>query len=288
MFGRHKKIWIGVAGFAALAVPAVLIVTGAQAWAQSATANGPQFEVASIELDKTWAPGGVVGLSFLPGGRVRGRGMTTRWLIEIAYGVPAFKGYVSGGPKWLDDDRYDIEAEAEPGVIRPGMSDDAIKEAFHLMLRKLLADRFKLVLADDAKEVPVYVLTVAKGGPKLQAAAPRDCAAENARCHHISGGRATGLAGNTANMSDVADILSLFLDRPVQNETGITGNFDIQIRGWADSLQSGNSGGEEVLDPAVVPDIFTVLREQLGLKLEPQRRRIQAFVIKSIERPSEN
>jgi uncharacterized protein (TIGR03435 family) len=261
---------------------------------QSTTANNSaaRFEVASIKLNKTWAPGQRIGLSFLPGGVMTARAINPRWLIEMAYGLPAMKGYVSGGPKWLDEERYDIEAKTDPGAIRTGTPQSEIEEIHQRMLRALLADRFKLVLDSETKEVPVYLLTIAKGGPKLQPAAERDCSATGVRCHHISGGRSDGLRGDTSNMSDLAGVLSLFLDREVQDATGITGNFDIQIPGWADAMQSTGPGAppdsEKTLDPNVVPDIFTVLRVQLGLKLEPQRRQVKIFVVKSIDRPSEN
>jgi uncharacterized protein (TIGR03435 family) len=258
----------------------------------AANASTAKFEVASIKLNKTWAPGQRIGLSFLPGGAMSARAVNPRWLIEMAYGLPAMKGYVSGGPKWLDEDRYDFEAKFDPAAIPPGTPQSEIQEIHQQMLRALLADRFKLVLDSETKEVPVYLLTVAKGGPKLQPAAARDCSAEGARCHHISGGRSEGLSGNTSNMSDLAGVLSLFLDREVQDATGITGNFDIQIPGWADAIQSNGSAAapdsEKTLDPNVVPDIFTVLRDHLGLKLEPQRRQVKTFIVKSIERPSEN
>jgi uncharacterized protein (TIGR03435 family) len=294
----RRMIFLKAAGLAALALPifAGMIAapaTRAQSQSQNTAtdASNPKFEVASIKLNKTWAPGQRIGLSFLPDGGLSGRGLNARWLIEIAYGVPVWKGYVTGGPKWIDEDRYDIEAKAEPGMIRAGMSQSDREETHRAMLRALLADRFKLVLGSETKEVPVYLLTVAKGGPKLQAAAARDCSAEGSRCHHVSGGRAEGLAGNTSNMSDLASTLSVFTDRVVEDGTGITGNFDIKITGWADALQSGGPAApdsEKTLDPSVVPDLFTVLREELGLRLEPQRRTVKTFVVNSIERPSGN
>jgi uncharacterized protein (TIGR03435 family) len=298
-FGSRRRLSLSASVFAALAVAILFGITqpvqsSLQSQPRNTAANSSdqKFEVASIKLNKTWAPGQKVGLSFLPGGAMSGRGLATRWLIEIAYGVPVWKDYVTGGPKWLDEERYDIDAKADPGIFRAGAPQTEVEEIHRQLLRALFADRFKLVLDSETKEVPVYLLTVAKGGPKLQPAAERDCSAEGSRCHHLSGGRAEGLSGNTSNMSDLAGVLSLFLDREVQDATGITGNFDIQIPGWADAMQSPSSGAdpdrEKVLDPNVVPDIFTVLRVQLGLKLEPQRRQVKIFVVKSIDRPSEN
>jgi uncharacterized protein (TIGR03435 family) len=293
VLGIGRSLLLSAAGLAAVVTPIFVEIADAPPIrAKSAPAKDPRYEVASIKLNKTWLPGTKTGLWYLPGGGLKVTGLTTRWLIEIACDVPIWKDYVSGGPKWLDEDRYDIEAKAEPGIIRDDMPDTALKETQHQMLRALLADRFKLELGEEKKEVPVYVLTVEKGGPKLAKAAERDCAAENSLCHHVSGGRTQGLSGYTVNMSDLADILSVFTDRSVQDETGITGSFDIKITGWSDSLRSSGSGAadgrEESPDPSVVPDLFTVLREQLGLKLEARKRTVKTFVVNNIERPSGN
>lgn len=248
----------------------------------------PTFEVASIKLIKNWTPPSPVGISFLPGGALHAQGVTTRWLIESAYGVQPFKGYVTGGPEWLDADHYDLEAKADPNAVPAGASPTEIGEIHRVMLRALLVDRYKLEIRAEMKEVPVYILTLAKGGPKLQKAAPRDCSAENARCHHVSGGRASGLNGYASNMADLAETLSLFCDRPVVDSTGITGDFDIHITAWSDAMQTSAANEEQPPDSSVAPDIFGVLREQLGLKLEPQKTQATTYVVTSIQRPSEN
>ena len=219
---------------------------------------------------------------------MRAQGVTTRFLIEVAYGVPPFKNYVTGGPTWLDADHYEIEAKSDPNAIPPGTPPSEVAEIHRTMLRALLAERYNLEVKEEMRETPIYLLTVAKGGPKLQKAAERDCSAQNVRCHHISGGRSSGLSGYTSDMSDLAATLSLFCDRPVKDGTGIEGNFDIQITGWSDALQSGGNTKEESVDSSVEPDIFGVLRQQLGLQLVPQKSEAKSFVVTNIQRPSEN
>src|SRR5689334_1397485 len=70
--------------------------------------SSPAFDVVSIKLIKNWTPPAPMGISFLPGGAMRAQGVTTRWLIEVAYGAQPSKGFVTGGPEWLDTDRYDL------------------------------------------------------------------------------------------------------------------------------------------------------------------------------------
>src|SRR5579871_2042488 len=136
-------------GMAALAVP---LLSGPQ----TAPSPVPAFEVASIKPAKP----GVRGYSIqpLPGGL---HVANTPLKLLIAEANHVFDFQISGGPKWLDEDRYDIEAKAAGGSPTKGQLRD--------MLQKLLADRFRVVLHRETRTLPVYALELAKGGSKLQA-----------------------------------------------------------------------------------------------------------------------
>ena len=136
--------------------------------------GSPTFEVASIKPNKSGD--GRVLIGFQPGGRFTATGITLRMLIAIAYGTPQplpnFR--IIGGPGWIDSDRFDIVAKAE-GDVPPG-PDSPIP----LMIRAMLADRFKLVVHNESRELPIYALVKARSdgklGPQLRPATV-DCAA---------------------------------------------------------------------------------------------------------------
>jgi bla regulator protein blaR1 len=247
------------------------------------------FAVASIKASKDQPPFRL-GIRFLPGGRLTATNVTARWLVEVAYQIPAWKGYVTGGPEWLDTQRFNIEAKAEEGAVPPGLPEEERNEKMRRMLQSLLADRFKMTMRRENKELPMYALVTSKGGPKLTPAAARDCSGDS-DCHNLHGGRAGGLSGNTVSMEDLADSLTLFTDRWVKDETGIQGNFDIQIPGWNDPIapvSPGVASGREAGPDPSAPDIFTVLQQRLGLRLEARKGPVPTCVVEHAEKPSEN
>lgn len=129
------------------------------------TADNLTFEVASVKPAAPPTPGMVtIGMRGGPGtsdpGQVTFTNVTQRLLLAKAYGV---QDYQISGPGWLASERYDIVAKVPKG---------ATKEQFQVMIQNLLAERFKLSLHHETKELPLYLLVVAKNGPKLKASAP--------------------------------------------------------------------------------------------------------------------
>ena len=256
------------------------------------TIDSPQltFEVASLKVhdpgdhtpDTIW---------FLPGGRFTATNVSLGHLIRIAYNVRSSQ--VSGGPGWIDSqggDRYDIEAHAEAGSFPPGQPDRALVDKLRLMVQALLAERFKLALKRDVKQLPVYALMVSKGGAKLQKST-RDCDAAPGACHGFIGGRGRGFTAKAMDMSDLANALMLWTDRPVQDRTGIQGTFDFEVPPWTNPSQLSSQGVADGREPAPDPsrpDMFTTLQESIGLKLEAQTGPVELLIIESAERPSGN
>jgi uncharacterized protein (TIGR03435 family) len=169
------------------------------------------------------------------------------------------------------------------------------------MIQSLLADRFKLTVHRETKELPIYVLTVAKSGSKLHAAAP--AAEENIPLgppmpdgpqanHSIRMNGRGDLSVMAQNLDRFADLLSHQLGRPVINKTGLTGDVDFTLRWTPDDGRGQMPGGQppEAAPPAEAngPSLFTALQEQLGLKLESQKGPVETIVIDHVERPSEN
>jgi uncharacterized protein (TIGR03435 family) len=222
------KLALAAAGLAAAVTPVVIgIVEGPLLQAQSQPTERLAFEVASIKENKSEDPRAGIGMQFLPGGRFVARNLPLIAVIATAYDLPPFGSpRLTTGPSFdhgVGNARYDIEATAEKSKIPEGATIKLRQEKMRLMLQTLLADRFKMILRRETKEIPVYAVTVAKGGLKLQKAAveEKDCS-ENpsgpndpARCHAFEGGQGRGLHAPAVSIAEVASAVENFADRPV-------------------------------------------------------------------------
>jgi uncharacterized protein (TIGR03435 family) len=213
---------------------------------------GPVFEVAAIKPHNPDEAGG--GFSFQHG-RLNISNTVLKGLVMSAYGVEEFQ--ISGGPIWIGSERFDILAQAPDGSDHRNLSP---------MLQALLADRFKLALHREKRETSIYALVLAKNGPKIQKSAP------NGQYSMRMG--PAGMSATKMSIHDFADTVSGYTRRSVIDRTGLEGNFDFKFD-W--SPQDPNS-----------PSIFTVLQEQLGLKLEAEREPVEFLIIDHVEKPSEN
>jgi uncharacterized protein (TIGR03435 family) len=154
------------------------------------------------------------------------------------------------------------------------------------MVRKLLADRFKLTFHHDKKELSVFALTVGRAGPKLTASTS-DLDAPGL------GFRGLGdMNAFNANMPDFAGLLqSVVLDRPVVDQTGLPGRFNFQLKWTPDDSQFPGVKGQlppPKEDAETQPDLFTAIQQQLGLKLEAVKTAVDVIVIDHVEKPSAN
>jgi bla regulator protein blaR1 len=293
-----RRLLLALAAIGIVAGPVALGVLNApagRAQSQTGGATRLEFEVASVKPNKsgaTRAPSMI-----LPGGRFTATNNTLRALILNAYGIFASPSLLSGGPGWIDSETYDVEAKAEAGAIPKGAPSKVNWEKTRLMLRTLLADRFKLSIRRETKVMPVYELVVAKNGPKLKKS-DQDCAASTTACHGFSG-NPTRLSGAAVDMYDLALILSRYSDRPVLDNTGVQGLFDIKLQwnpfaGRAQPTEEvPRAPGAEARegrspDPDSLPPLITALEQQLGLKLESRKGPVEIYVIDHVERPSEN
>jgi bla regulator protein blaR1 len=265
-----KKLLLVVAALIAVGMPvAVGMLNTPQINAQAA-APPLSFEVASIE------PGGEGNrrmIQFVPGGGLRVRGTTLKFLVAVAYDVLDVQ--ISGGPAWINSDRFDIVAKSERGESKSAlddmhkMTDAQMKTSVELIRQKLqalLADRFRLTLHHETKEEPMYALVIGKDGPKLQESQSK----QDAR--HMMMGRGE-LNGDGVPFEMLVSNLSSQLGRPVIDRTGLTGHYDFKLQ-W-------------ILDPNG-PSIFTAIQEQLGLRLESQKGPVDILVIDRVGKPSEN
>ena len=224
------------------------------------TQQPPAFEVASIKQNTSGDRRS--GTQNSPGGRVTITNQPLRSLIPTAYGSNDLE--VIGGPDWMASDRWDIRATAAA---------DNHDAPWQLMLRSLLAERFKLRAHLEQRERPIYQLVFARSdkrlGPDVHDTA---CASDDSGCGHTSantnGVKSGTITANGRTMAELGTTLSPYAERRVFDATRLEGRYDFQLR-WSEEVS-----------------IFTALQEQLGLKLEPARGPVDVIVIDSVERPT--
>jgi bla regulator protein blaR1 len=291
-----------------------------------ATGPLPSFEVASIKPAHSGSGFSAIGVPGIraPKDRFIATNITIKSLILWAWSPgnsrPLPEDQVTGGPSWINSDRYDIDAKLEDSQIAAleKLSPWDRSVQVKLMVQSLLGDRFKLVLNDDTTVPrPVYALVIAKGGPKLQETArcstpppgtfpmpppppPPPGASPGAPQGAATPPRAGGTQFRPGEMmacavpiSDLTRELQLELGRPVLDQTGLKGNYNFDLK-WTPEVNSpgamqGPSPGAEAAPPdASGPSIFTAVQEQLGLKLESTKSSEEAITIAHVEKPSAN
>jgi uncharacterized protein (TIGR03435 family) len=206
---------------------------------------------------------------------------TLKTLIQAAYNLTPRA--VSGGPSWVDSDRYEILAQS-PGNVRPTLDEQMS------MLRKLLADRFHLTFHRDEKEFSIYALGVAKNGLKLkESTVDPDAPPEGPPpLVFVLSPESVRLPGRSATMAEVASVFQrAALDRPVVDRTGLSGRYDFDLEFTPDESLFGGLGLKGTPE-STRPDLFTAMQQQLGLKLEATKGLIDTLVIDQAERPSDN
>jgi len=213
-----------------LCVAAVMEIAAAFAKAQSA----PTFEVASVKPYK--AGDRHFGFpQFGPGGRFSTAGIPLQITIAVAYSLPFQGTQLSGGPDWIRtvEGAFDIEAKPDPDTLK-GLSPKDRTDRMRLMLQALLAERFRLMIRRQTKEQPVYLLTVAKNGPKLQKSKldEEECHDPGVHCHEGGAGQGRGIHAKAFGIAELAVSVSNYTDRPVIDRTGLTGLYDIDTEGW--------------------------------------------------------
>jgi uncharacterized protein (TIGR03435 family) len=235
-----------------------------------APAAPPAFEVASVKVSNA-PPGGSDSDSTV--GSIRVRNFTLRHCVQLAYNVK--ESQVLGGPKWLDSERYDIDAKSA-GAARD--------RELMIMLQTLLAERFQLALHRETKTFAGYALVVGKAGLKMHEVEPGQ---SNLSTHNNS------MTAEKATMANLARNLSRRLGAPVDDATGVTSAFDFKLelppQDNHTAPASGDTPGAVALDPASYEAALSnALQDQLGLKLEARRVPQEVLVIDRAEKPPEN
>jgi uncharacterized protein (TIGR03435 family) len=264
----------------------VVVVVVSALHAQAGGTQSLSFEVASVKRNTS---GSLVANTTVEGNRYVATNLSVKDLMATAY-APLPRNRMVGGPSWINTDRFDIVATMEGTPTPP--------EIF-AMVRSLLVERFQLAAHSETRDGDVYDLLVTRSaselGPKLRPSA-RDCAAEIAdrlRCPSaIWPGKLTGTG---ITMADLARMLDVFTEqRTVLDRTGLTGRYDLELIWTPDRLgplppnaPDAVIRAREAIDPNG-PALSTALQEQLGLKLEAKKDKVDVLVIDRVEHPTEN
>jgi len=260
----------------ALAAVALAAMSAGQAATQvppmAADAN-PSFEVATI---KPSMPGDERPPRIQIQNR-RGFAINRTVMELITYSHELHRGQVVNAPGWLEE-QYDITAQ-------PGGEGQPSSRQWHTMVRKLLVDRFKLSARVEKRSISVYELTV-RDAPRSLAPGTGDPGGPANLAMRAQG----RFAARNASMGDFAGELGAFLDRPVVDRTGIPGRYDFTLAWTIDEFQSARLKAFPAppRGNGDVPNLFTAIQEQLGLKLDTTNAPAEVLVIDRIERPSED
>jgi uncharacterized protein (TIGR03435 family) len=261
------------------------------------------FDVVSIRPSTS---GARTSIRLEPGGRFLVTNWSATTLIGAAFGgnspnglLPDFQ--IVGGPNWMGSDRFDIIAQGDATL-----SPERLSSAVLAMLQ----DRFQLKAHRDMRELPVYALVIARGGPKLKSveAPPSNAPGQSTpepppppgpgglmpesfrpRPGAVWGGPGAIIA-SAVPIAQLIDRLTSRLNRPVIDKTGLTGYFDIRLQYTPDGLQPSPNPGAAAptASDSAAPSVFTALQEQLGLRLDSTRAPVEVVVVDSIQRPTEN
>jgi uncharacterized protein (TIGR03435 family) len=297
---------------AAFAVAAAAMPSAQQGGSLAAPGKEMQFEVASIKPNKSGDNRIMIGMQ--PGGRFNATNVTVTQLIRNAYQLQQFQ--IVGGPDWLSTEHFDIAAKAEDGAVSGPPPPPGQPGPIQLMLRALLADRFKFVAHNEDRELPIFALVLNKPdgklGPQLTKSTV-DCSTVGRGARGDGRGPVPppgppqpgqampcgiriapgNLLGGGMPMSQFAAQLSQFAGRIVVDKTGLDGSWDLNLTWTPDNMPQRPPGAPDPqingvpIDPNG-PSLFTAVVEQLGLKLDSQKGPVKVLVIDKAEKPVEN
>ena len=195
---------------------------------------------------------------------------TVQDMLLVGYGLD--KSQIVNAPDWVRSEVWDAKGFANvPG--QPSLTQ------FQGMIQKLVVERFGLKYHTEQRELPVYAITVARDGPKMQKSAgdPNGIPSETDNGNGVE----AGMQATNMNVGELALMLKFFMDRPIVDQTRLAGRYDFQLKWTTDESKAPADGSAR-------PSIFTAMQEQLGLKLEPVKTKIDVMVIDKIERPGAN
>jgi uncharacterized protein (TIGR03435 family) len=272
----NERCWMGTGAVFAV-VAALCVVTGMAALAQDAAkpepaktmpkdAN-PGWEVASVKPSDPNEENQTI--------RMLGRHMviqrqTVETMLSAAYGLQ--KNQIADAPEWVRKESFDVDGVAD-------VEGQPSTQQFQSLIRKLLVERFGLKTHLEQREMAVFALRVAKDGPKLKSASNPGPLVNQQRVEGGIGYRT--LQFTSTSMQDLTLMMLQYVDRPVVDQTGLTGQYDFELKYTYDETRAPTDG-------SAPPSLFTAIQEQIALKLEPVKAPAEVLLIDHVDRPSAN
>jgi len=263
-----------VTGFAGVLM---CVATGALR-AQTAASDGTKPAMMAKDADPNWDvatvrpsdPNARNDKFDVVGRHIIVQNQTVDIMLMMAYGLQ--KSQIIGAPQWTKTEHYDVDGVADVDG-QPNV------KQFQSMVRKLLAERFGLKAHHEQREMPVFAMTVAKGGEKMEKSPgdPNGTMNENVR----NGDGQRKLQFTNTSMKDFTLMMLVEVDRPVVDQTGLEGRYNFSLSYTKDESRAPTDG-------TAAPSLFTAIQEQLGLKLEPVKAAADVLVVDAIQRPAAN
>ena len=271
--------WVG---FGALLLPAALVAQ------QPSAAPTLRFEVVAIRPIPPNTPPTLRDPSFtpvLPGGHFMDSRTTLFSMMILAYDIKNPMVQLVGLPSWGRDHSYSVEAK--PSADFATLTAAANRDQVRIMLRAMLADRFRLQVHTETREAQIVTLDPAKGGIKIKEVEP-PTATEKAAPLSVRMSDSSGrMIGKKSTMADVAKMLVVFLKRPVIDHTGLKGYYDFDFK-WSAPEGSGGQPDRTGFGAEGEALLIATLRDQLGLRLTATTGPVDYWVVDHAEPPTEN
>jgi uncharacterized protein (TIGR03435 family) len=287
----RRKVSLGAAFILAVAAPiaaGILHANPRRAESQTQNTTAPLPPYATVSITSSSSGGQNVGLMFGPAGFVS-KNSSLQQVIRVAYGVEDDR--IVGAPAWLASEKYDVEVRGDNSAMNDPrqLSPEQRASEQGVMLQTVLADRLKLALHREAREVSVYALVLAKSGPRLQQSKPGDTYPNGFRGPdgvtrpggiHFDGNNK--LIAQGVPIAPLRAHLSWQLRRTILDETGLSGTYDFTLK-LPDGVPLGidNPAPPESYESA----LSAAIEQQLGLKLEPRKASMEVLVIDHVEKP---
>ena len=243
--------------------------------------DAPRFDVISVKPDKN---PDAISHARLDADGLAAENVTVHMLLMESYQLN--EDQLLGEPSWAKTDRFDIEAKvAGPDVAKLAKLSTRDRRS---MFRQVLTEQFHLTAHAETKRLPVYVVTVAKGGPKFKRHVPDPAHPERENGSGWFNWSRGKLVVQGPTMSYFLFALSLELRHSFVDKTGLTGNYDFTLEWTPDDLAAPSPGtdSEQSSSGNSAPSIFTAIQEQLGLKLESTKGPVQVMVVDNVTRPT--
>jgi bla regulator protein blaR1 len=255
--------------------------------AQAPAAAPTTFDVASVRKNTSGGGGGQ--FQIFPGGQFRATNATVRQLVQAAYDFTYERFQIVGGPSWIDEERYDVQA----APVEQSRDRIATPQEIAVRIQALLADRFKLVMRRETRDMQLYDLRVVRPGAlrvnsgTCAPRGPEPKAADDARPYcglstRPDSGEVEHLIGTGVRIPVLARRLQQFVEAVVVDQTDLAALYDFTL----DYIRPRNFAERQ--DAANGVSIYTALQEQVGLRLVPRRGAVEVIVIDRVERPTEN